>query len=128
MQPNIRFDHTVVALEVEGTVHVMVELTAPEAPSSQRPPIDVMVVIDRSGSMDGGPLESVIEATCGLLRVAGADDRIGVVSFDTEVRVELPLDHHDADRAAAALRQIRSGGSTNLSGGWLKALEVLNEP
>ena len=127
MQPNIRFDHTVVALQVEGTVHVMVELTAPEAPSSQRPPIDVMVVIDRSGSMDGGPLESVIEATCGLLRVAGADDRIGVVSFDSEVRVELPLDHHDAGQAARVLRQIHSGGSTNLSGGWLKALEVLND-
>jgi Ca-activated chloride channel family protein len=127
MQPSIRFDHTVVALEVEGTVHVMVELTAPEAPASQRPPIDVMVVIDRSGSMDGGPLASVIEATCGLLRVAGADDRIGVVSFDSEVRVELPLDHHDADRAAMALRRIRSGGATNLSGGWLKALEVLTD-
>ena len=127
MQPNIRFDHTVVALEVEGTVHVMVELTAPDAPVSQRLPIDVMVVIDRSGSMSGEPLESVIEATCGLLRIAGPDDRIGVVSFDSEVRVELPLDHHDADRAARVLRQIRSGGSTNLSGGWLKALEVLND-
>lgn len=127
MQPNIRFDHTVVALQVEGTVHVMVELTAPEAPATQRLPIDAVVVIDRSGSMSGQPLESVIEATCGLLRVAGSDDRIGVVSFDSEVRVELPLDHHDADRAAMVLRQIEPGGSTNLSGGWLKALEVLNE-
>jgi len=125
MQPTLRLDRTVVAVLIDNTVHLLLELQAPDAPVTERAPVDTVVVIDRSGSMDGEPLDSVTRATAQLLRLAGADDRIGVVAFDDEVDLVLPLDRHDPDRAAATVREIRSGGSTNLSGGWLKALEML---
>ena len=48
-----------------------------------------------------------------------------MVAFDDAVQLVLPLTHQDADAAGRTLRTIDSGGSTNLSGGWLKGLEML---
>ena len=125
MIPSIKFDRTIVAVRVGEVVNVLVELTAPPAAPVGRAPLDVVVVLDRSGSMGGAPLAAVTAATAQLLRLAGADDRIGVVAFDDTVQLVLPLAHQDADSAGRVVRAIRSGGSTNLSGGWLKGLEML---
>lgn len=125
MEPTIKFDRTVVTVLQDATVNVLVELTAPPAPELERPPIDVVCVIDKSGSMGGAPLESVKAAVAHLLRLAGPDDRIGVVAFDDSVELVLSLDHHDIDRATDRVAAITTGGMTNLSGGWLKGIEML---
>lgn len=125
MQPNVKLDRTLVAVEVGETVHVMLELVAPPAPITERAPIDVVAVIDRSGSMSGTPLASVIDATVRLVRLLGPDDRIAVVTFDDTVDMVMPLAHHDPMRAADVLSRVHAGGSTNLSGGWLKGFEIL---
>jgi Ca-activated chloride channel family protein len=125
MQPNVTMDRTLVAVEVGETVHVMLELVAPAAEAVERAPIDVVAVIDRSGSMGGQPLESVIAATNMLVRLLGPNDRIAVVTFDDRVDLVMPLAHHDPTDAARLLSEVHSGGSTNLSGGWLKGFEIL---
>ncbi|MEY4338529.1 MAG: hypothetical protein RLZ14_379 [Actinomycetota bacterium] len=125
MQPHIRLDRTIVNLHHDNTVHVMLDIQAPPAPPAERAPVDVVVVLDRSGSMAGAPLDAVKRATAEVIGQIGPDDRVGVVAFDDTVDLVLPLGRHSAGEAAAAVRSIRSGGSTNLSGGWLKALEML---
>ncbi len=125
MQPHLALDRTIIATQIDEVLNVMVELTAPPAAQVERAPLDVVVVLDRSGSMAGAPLRSVTAATEQLLRLAGPWDRIGVVAFASEVQLVLPLAHHDPTVATRALRRIGPGGSTNLSGGWLKGLEML---
>lgn len=125
MQPHVRFDRTVIHRHHEQTVHVMLDLEAPPAPPIDRAPIDVVVVLDRSGSMGGAPLAAVKRATADVIAQIAPDDRIGVVTFDDSIELLLPLAHHEQRAAAAAIQRINSGGSTNLSGGWLKALEML---
>ena len=126
MQPTIALDRTLVAVNVDGIVHLMLELTAPPALDAERAPIDAVVVLDRSGSMGGAPIHAVREATCNLFHLLAPDDRLGVVVFDDEAQMVLPLASHAADDASAQVRAVETGGSTNLSGGWLKALEMLS--
>lgn len=127
MKPNIAMDHTVVAVHHgDEVVHVLVDIEAPEVPGLERAPLDVILVLDRSGSMAGRPLEAVTNAAADVLRLAHPDDRIGVVTFDNDADMVLPLDHRHGEAGGRIVRSIDSGGSTNLSGGWLKAFEMLN--
>lgn len=125
MKPKVTFDRTIVTVVENDIVHLLVELEAPPAPDSERQPLDVVLVLDRSGSMGGGRLESVKAATAHLLRLAGPADRIGVVAFDDTTELVLELATHAPDAAIARVMALHTGGSTNLSGGWLKGIEML---
>ena len=58
MKATVRFDHELLAVESEHVVYGLLELTAPQAPhSSERPALNLAVVIDRSGSMSGPKLD-----------------------------------------------------------------------
>lgn len=127
METNISFDRTLVAVQVDDVMHVMLELVAPAAAATDRLPLDLALVLDRSGSMAGAPLDAVKEATQQLLRRLGADDRLAVIAFDNTAELVLGLQHHDVDAACDRVAAIDVRGSTNLSGGWLKALEVVRE-
>lgn len=125
MTPEISFDRTVITVNQDGVVHTLVEFEAPEAPAVQRPPIDVVFVIDNSGSMAGEPLHAVCEAVAQVIRHLGPDDRAGVVTFDNNAQLILPLGRHLDPSAQQRVRAIRAGGSTNLSAGWLMGSELL---
>jgi Ca-activated chloride channel family protein len=125
MKPKITFDRTIVTVLNDAAVNLLVELAAPPAPQTERPPLDIVLVIDKSGSMNGEPIAAVKTAVSHLLRLLGTDDRAGVVAFDSDVELVLDLSRHDADAAIAKVNAVEGGGMTNLSGGWLKALEML---
>ena len=127
MKPSIALDRTIVVDASDEVVHVLLELTAPPAPEVERLPLDVALVIDRSGSMAGEPIEAVTQAVARLIRQAGPNDRIGVVSFDSDVQIVLPLGRHTDQSAIDAVLAIGPGGSTNLSGGWFSGRQMLAE-
>src|SRR4051812_31435433 len=103
----------------------MVELTAPAAPVWERAPLDIALVVDRSGSMGGQKLAAVKACGAYLARRMGAGDRLAVVAYDDAIDLVAPLAPVELHRLLAALGALGPGGSTNLSGGWLKGLEQL---
>ncbi len=93
MDAHIRFDHALLAVESAHTVNCMLELTAPPAPDADaRPPLNLVVVLDRSGSMGGPKLEIAKECAAYLARRLGECDRMGVVTYDDDVRLLAPMD------------------------------------
>lgn len=125
MNASVRVDHALVAVESRHRVHLMLELAAP-AVATTRAPLALALVLDRSGSMAGGKIETARRCASWLVRRLAPDDRLALVDFDDRVRLLAPLGPPDAARLGAAIASIHPRGSTNLSGGWLKGVEALN--
>lgn len=110
--------------------YALVRIVAPEAPASTesvvRTPLDIALVIDRSGSMSGQPLETAKECAVRIVKGLRPDDRISIVTFDDEINIVQALTAvGDAKDIEARVRSIQSGGSTNLFGGWEEGAKQL---
>ncbi len=110
--------------------YALVRIVAPEAPvtteSVVRTPLDIALVIDRSGSMSGQPLGTAKECAVRIVKGLRPDDRISIVTFDDEINIVQALTAvGDAKDIEARVRSIQSGGSTNLFGGWEEGAKQL---
>lgn len=70
-----------------GHMDVLVRLQADEVPGAERPPLDLALVLDRSGSMGGEKLAAAKQAAMETLRKLEPDDRLTFVSYDDRVNV-----------------------------------------
>lgn len=88
--------------------------------SNNRRPINLSLVLDRSGSMGGTPLRNALKAASKLVEYLQPEDYLSVVVYDDVAETILPP-QLVTDQAAiqAEIKKIRVGGLTNLSGGWL---------
>lgn len=112
-------------LATGGRLDCLVELSValPDV-DSDRHPLDLALVIDRSGSMSGAPLVAARAAAREAVRMLLPGDRVAVATFDNVVQLPVPLSDAAADGQAivAAIEGVRAGGSTDLFGGWAEGL------
>lgn len=109
-------------------VDVMVRLMAPEAPGANGPrsPLNLAIVLDRSGSMGGRPLAEAKRCAAFMIDNMTDRDRVALVSFDTFVRIDAasePATPQHRARLAQKLRGLHAGASTALHAGWLAGAE-----
>ncbi|CAL5008765.1 unnamed protein product [Urochloa decumbens] len=106
-----------------GGFAVMVTVKAPSligAVDSGRTPVDLVTVLDVSGSMAGAKLEQVKRAMEFVIDSLGPSDRLAVVAFSDGARRLLRLTRmSDAGKAAArrAVESLTAAGSTNVRAG-----------
>jgi len=133
MTVNVNRSHVELGRDAQGLANeIIMRLTvlAPELTQTQRPrmPLNIGLVIDRSGSMSGQKLTDAIAACQRIVGRLTSEDRCTIVTFDD--RASLLADGNYVTPAqrtliSTALGMVRDGGSTNLSGGWQLAADTL---
>ena len=109
---------------------VDVKLTTPPCSPSEeiRAPIDLVAVIDRSGSMSGEKLELVAKVLHFVAQHLKSIDRLSIVTYDSDVEELVSLmniTHKNRDEIDAKIERIYARGGTNLSGGLLKGMNIM---
>ncbi|MDP3719463.1 MAG: VWA domain-containing protein [Acidobacteriota bacterium] len=109
-------------------LHVLISAPPPpKAAGAVRTPVDVALVLDRSGSMDGNKLTMAREAVTHAIRLLKPDDHLGVVCYDEQVTTVLDRTPATPEAKALATKRLKSvdaRGSTDLHGGWLRGAEL----
>ena len=126
MKTKLILDTDIIAIEAADKVTLMVDLTAPVSENqTSRPARGVQICLDVSGSMEGAPLAAAKESILKLIDRLDKKDSFGVVIFDDTAKVAVPtkplLDHNIA-AMKKAIRNIHTGGSTDISAGFTLAM------
>ncbi len=93
--------------------------------------VAIMFVLDRSGSMNAAVgdvtrLDIAKQATVTAISLLNPDARVGVVVFDHQATVIVPVtERRDEQLVAEALAQLIEGGGTNMYPGLAAAIEEL---
>jgi len=132
MIPSILVEHHPVNASGRHLVRALLRIEGTAPTDEQRIPLNLSVVLDRSGSMAGEKLYFARQAANQLLAGVHPDDVTSVVTFESDVEVVARAaprgTQTDLSRRVAALTV---GGMTNLSGGWLEGraqVEVRRSP
>ena len=113
-------DRPVILADTEQTIYLRVGLRGcPSEILEQRAPVNVAIVIDKSGSMNsGGKIQAAKEAAILALHRLKSNDIVSVVLYDSDVEVLVPatkMTHRD--HIIRKIRGIGAGGSTALYAG-----------
>lgn len=101
-------------------VWVALDIAADDVRPARRLPLNVALVIDRSGSMAGRKLRDVQDAAVGLVDVLEAGDRVSIVSYADRAKVDVlssQLGERPRRGLDKAIRRLRAAGNTNLCDG-----------
>jgi Ca-activated chloride channel family protein len=127
MNIQLTLDYQMILRNEPRPVHLIAKLTAPKVEIHTRPRSAAFaVVLDRSGSMSGKPLQLARESCAAVVRNLRPNDFFSLVVFDDSAQVVIPL-QKPTDRQAMvkAIEGISEAGSTNLMAGWLLGRDEL---
>jgi Ca-activated chloride channel family protein len=103
-----------------------VSLSARRRSATARPPVNLALLVDTSGSMEGRAIEDARAASLALLAALAPEDRLAVVVFHSKADVLLPstrVGDADAKDLRAKIAAMRASGTTDMADGLRIALD-----
>src|SRR5260370_31091458 len=119
MNIELQRDNKTILRNSSRPVHLVARLSAPTQPLTQRArPTAFTVVLDRSGSISGAPIEHAKQACREVIKNLRPEDFFSLVVFDSSAEVVIPLEQ-PVNRYGwdPKIDQIQAAASTNLLAG-----------
>ncbi|MGH8542342.1 MAG: vWA domain-containing protein [Gammaproteobacteria bacterium] len=127
MKLDVQTDSHLIRAGARSDRYVLIHLTAPLGDRvRERPPVNLGLVLDRSGSMSGTKIQLVRRAAEEVIQALSERDRFSLVVYDNEIEVVAESRHAtpEAKRwAVERLRTIDARGTTALAEGWFRGAE-----
>lgn len=108
--------------EKEKYAYIAVKITGNEKQiEKQRVPLNISLVLDRSGSMGGDAMKFAKEAAKFVVKQLSSDDKLSIVNYDDVVEVTSPSQQvKNKELLIEKIDKIFARSMTNLSGGTLE--------
>jgi Ca-activated chloride channel homolog len=115
----VEVDRGVLPAETTEKAVIKIALDGIRPPRRElRPPVNLALVIDRSGSMGGDKIEKAREAALEAVRRLAPDDIVSLIAYDTNAQTLIPAQRVGNGRQLErAIRGLEVGGNTALHAG-----------
>ena len=108
-----------------GAMVARIGLAARTRSATKRPPVNLALLVDTSGSMEGKAIADARAASLALIGSLAPEDRIAVVVFDSKAETLLPstrLDDADAKDLKKKIEAMKATGTTDMADGLRMAI------
>jgi len=125
-----RLGHAVLLADTDNETFLFVDVAGADVIARSTAPLDLSIVIDRSGSMAGKRLTNALAAARTAIERLRDGDVVSVISFNTGVDVVVqptPIDDASRPRMIRQLAAIHAGGDTCISCGIDTAMTLLGQ-
>ena len=103
---------------------VMIGMNTPIDPEQlERPPLNLAIAVDLSGSMSGEPIASVRQGLLTMRASLEPEDRVTLIGFSDQAEVLVEAATRDSAELANALETLSPEGQTNIYAGLREAYE-----
>src|SRR5439155_6353407 len=110
---------TVPVMTVEQLVYCLLEMRPAEVAGGAPLPLNLCLVLDRSGSMSGSKIDNLREATMLVLDLLQPQDYVTVIFFNSRHEVAFPSQQIIDEARRADLKSrvagLKAGGGTNMA-------------
>ena len=121
----VRAEQPVYLKGSDGAIYLYMNLkSGPAKNQKERVPLNISVVLDRSGSMEGEKMVYAKKAATFLIDQLNNNDILSIVNYDDVIEVSSPSKPvTNKELLKKAIQQLESRSSTNLTGGMLEGYQ-----
>jgi Ca-activated chloride channel family protein len=109
-----------VRTDAQTSLSARLVIAAQATETTGRPPVNLALVVDTSGSMEGRAIEDARAASKALLSALRTGDRIAVVAFGSTTELILPstpIEDANVAKLRARIDAMKAFGTTDMAGG-----------
>jgi Ca-activated chloride channel family protein len=115
-------------LKTQQLAYVYVEIKAAEGVIGVQAPLNISLVLDKSGSMEGAKIKSLRQAAKNAIDLLDPGDQVSIIAFSDRVHtVAASTTAADKDKLKRQIDRIRDGGGTAMSGGMRRGVTELEK-